>query len=116
MTMSGRYTSMMRVSPAPAVGETPRGANRVPATATPSNEHTSTAVCQAGARRSRRDLGSFRGRASGKLLAWRESMISEVITPALPVLAAGWSFLYLLLGGGVGGAFLLFVVLKMFGK
>lgn len=36
-----------------------------------------------------------------------------VITPTL---AAGWSFLYMLLGGGLGGAVLLFVVLKMFGK
>jgi len=30
--------------------------------------------------------------------------------------AAGWSLLYLLCGGGLGGAFLLFIVLKMFGK
>jgi|ERR1700733_5633986 hypothetical protein len=30
--------------------------------------------------------------------------------------AAGWSLLYLLCGGGLGGAILLFIVLKMFGK
>ena len=30
--------------------------------------------------------------------------------------AAGWSLLYLLFGGGLGGALLLFVVLKMIGK
>jgi len=30
--------------------------------------------------------------------------------------AAGWSLTYLLFGGGIGGAILIFVVLKMFGK
>jgi hypothetical protein len=30
--------------------------------------------------------------------------------------AAGWSLLYLLMGGGLFGAIVLFVVLKMFGK
>jgi hypothetical protein len=30
--------------------------------------------------------------------------------------AAGWSLLYLLMGGGFGGALLIFIVLKMFGK
>jgi hypothetical protein len=30
--------------------------------------------------------------------------------------AAGWSLTYLLLGGGIGGAILIFIVLKMFGK
>jgi len=34
----------------------------------------------------------------------------------MPVLAAGWSLLYLLCGGGFGGAVLIFIVLKMFGK
>ncbi|HSU41818.1 MAG TPA: hypothetical protein VLJ38_19700 [Polyangiaceae bacterium] len=33
----------------------------------------------------------------------------------VPVLAAGWSLLYLLFGGGIGGAILIFVVLKMIG-
>jgi hypothetical protein len=34
-----------------------------------------------------------------------------------PILAAaGYSLLYLLLGGGLGGAALIFVVLKMLGK
>jgi len=37
-----------------------------------------------------------------------------VFTPVLA--AAGYSLLYLLLGGGLGGAFLIFVVLKMLGK
>jgi hypothetical protein len=30
--------------------------------------------------------------------------------------AAGWSLLYLLFGGGLGGAIIIFIVLKMFGK
>jgi hypothetical protein len=34
----------------------------------------------------------------------------------LPLAAAGWSLLYLLLGGGLGGAILIFIVLKMLGQ
>ena len=37
-----------------------------------------------------------------------------IFTPILA--AAGYSLLYLLLGGGLGGALLIFVVLKMLGK
>jgi hypothetical protein len=44
-------------------------------------------------------------------------MVADLlITTAAPILAAGWSFLYLLAGGGVGGAVLLFIVLKAFGR
>lgn len=43
-------------------------------------------------------------------------MMIETITNAPPVLAAGWSLLYLLFGGGIGGALLIFVVLKALGK
>jgi hypothetical protein len=32
------------------------------------------------------------------------------------IAAVGYSLLYLLLGGGLGGAFLIFVVAKMLGK
>ena len=32
------------------------------------------------------------------------------------IAAAGWAFLYYLCGGGLGGAILIFIVLKMFGK
>ena len=35
---------------------------------------------------------------------------------ALPMAAAGWSLMYLLFGGGLGGAILIFIVLKMLGK
>jgi hypothetical protein len=36
------------------------------------------------------------------------------ITPMFA--AAGWAFLYLFCGGGLGGAFLIFIVLKMLGR
>ena len=33
-----------------------------------------------------------------------------------PIAAAGWSLLYLLLGGGVFGAIVIFIIAKAFGK
>ncbi|HEX5099102.1 MAG TPA: hypothetical protein VFV94_06355 [Polyangiaceae bacterium] len=38
------------------------------------------------------------------------------LSSTIPVLAAGWSLLYLLLGGGVGGAVIIFVLLKLVGR
>jgi hypothetical protein len=35
---------------------------------------------------------------------------------AIVVAAAGYSMLYLLFGGGIGGAILIFIVAKMIGK
>lgn len=43
-------------------------------------------------------------------------MISEAITTAPPVLAAGWALLYMLFGGGLGGAALIFFGLKLIGR
>jgi hypothetical protein len=43
-------------------------------------------------------------------------MMTEAIANSSPVLAAGWAFLYLLLGGGFGGALLLFFGLKLIGR
>ncbi len=40
-------------------------------------------------------------------------MIHTVI---LPVGAIGYAVLYLLFGGGLGGAFLIFIIAKMFGR
>ena len=40
----------------------------------------------------------------------------ETIGTASPVLAAGWAFLYLLFGGGFGGALIIFLVLKALGR
>jgi hypothetical protein len=34
----------------------------------------------------------------------------------LPIAAAGYSLIYLLLGGGLGGAILIFIVARMLGK
>jgi hypothetical protein len=36
-------------------------------------------------------------------------------TIALPLAAIGYSLVYLLFGGGLGGAFLIFIVAKMLG-
>jgi hypothetical protein len=43
-------------------------------------------------------------------------MMNDALLSTSPVLAAGWSLLYLLFGGGLGGAAVIFVVLKMFGR
>ena len=43
-------------------------------------------------------------------------VLAAAVMTGLPVLAAGWAFLYWLMGGGVGGAFLIFVALKMIGR
>lgn len=40
----------------------------------------------------------------------------ELIHQAIPVAAAGYSLVYLLAGGGVVGALVIFVVAKMLGK
>ena len=40
----------------------------------------------------------------------------QTIASTIPVLAAGWSLLYLLLGGGLVGAAVIFFGLKMFGR
>jgi hypothetical protein len=41
----------------------------------------------------------------------------EILATQVPVIAAaGYSLLYLLMGGGLGGAVLIFIVAKMLGK
>lgn len=40
----------------------------------------------------------------------------ELMTHLAPLAAIGYSLIYLLLGGGVFGAVLIFIVAKMFGK
>jgi hypothetical protein len=42
-------------------------------------------------------------------------MMTEIAN-APPVLAAGWAFLYLLFGGGFGGALIIFFGLKALGR
>src|ERR1051325_4251445 len=46
----------------------------------------------------------------------QEISIMLVLASAAPVLAAGWSLLYLLFGGGIGGAVLIFFALKLLGR
>jgi hypothetical protein len=43
-------------------------------------------------------------------------MMTEAIVTTTPVLAAGWSLLYMLFGGGIGGAILIFIGLKAIGR
>jgi hypothetical protein len=43
------------------------------------------------------------------------SMLLLAAVPALPLGAIGYSILYLLCGGGLGGAVLIFIVAKMLG-
>ncbi len=40
----------------------------------------------------------------------------ETLGNASPVLAGGWALLYLLFGGGFGGAVIIFLVLKALGR
>lgn len=40
----------------------------------------------------------------------------SLATMLLPVAAVGYSILYLVLGGGLGGAVLIFIAAKAFGK
>ena len=44
--------------------------------------------------------------------------MNEIITilPSVPVAAAGYSLLYLLFGGGLVGAVVIFIIAKMLGK
>jgi len=48
----------------------------------------------------------------------QEEAIMSVLAFAVPVLmaAAGYSLIYLLMGGGLGGAILIFIVAKMLGR
>lgn len=43
-------------------------------------------------------------------------MLTHTLATTTPVLALGWSMLYLLLGGGLGGALLIFFGLKLAGR
>jgi hypothetical protein len=39
-----------------------------------------------------------------------------LMTTAVPLAAAGYSLVYLLLGGGLGGAIIIFIIAKLLGK
>jgi len=42
--------------------------------------------------------------------------MNELAILAPPCAAIGYSMLYLLFGGGIGGAFVIFIIAKMLGK
>jgi hypothetical protein len=42
--------------------------------------------------------------------------MGPIATLIIPIAAAGYSLVYLLAGGGLFGAFVIFVLAKMFGK
>jgi hypothetical protein len=46
----------------------------------------------------------------------QEKLEMLVLGAPFVLAAAGWSFLYLLFGGGLGGAVLIFIVLKLLGR
>jgi hypothetical protein len=43
-------------------------------------------------------------------------MMLTLIPHLLPMAAIGYSLVYLLFGGGIGGAILIFIIAKMFGQ
>jgi hypothetical protein len=47
---------------------------------------------------------------------YKERKMSAIIGSSILMAAAGYSLVYLLLGGGIGGAILIFIVAKMLGK
>jgi hypothetical protein len=49
-------------------------------------------------------------------LAGIHSTLPPMLSLILPIAAAGWSMLYLLFGGGLVGAVVIFIVAKLFGK
>jgi hypothetical protein len=113
--------------------------SKVPVVATATISATSAPVCQVGARISDPRVSVLLGAATGDGLAiflhrleagvvanlavhvtqvdHRSSeKMNDAFAMGTPVLAAGWSLIYLLLGGGIGGAALLFFALKIIGK
>jgi hypothetical protein len=42
--------------------------------------------------------------------------VDILATTVMPIAAIGYSLIYLLFGGGLGGAFLIFIVAKMLGR
>jgi hypothetical protein len=46
----------------------------------------------------------------------RRRLAMDALTYAVPVAAAGYSLVYLLAGGGFGGALVIFIIAKMLGR
>ena len=62
------------------------------------------------------ETASQSGEPSKKDRSTPMMMMTDALANATPVLAAGWSLLYLLFGGGIGGALLIFFGLKAIGR
>jgi hypothetical protein len=61
-----------------------------------------------------RDPLTWLGNSSSTLN--QEFVMSAMLFAPMLVAAAGYSLLYLLMGGGLGGAILIFIVAKMLGR
>lgn len=55
-------------------------------------------------------------RNAGHNHSYKERIMSVTLFAPLLFAAAGYSLLYLLMGGGLGGAILIFIVAKMLGR
>lgn len=66
------------------------------------------------------DMGMYCGIPFANLAAgfWKQNgeIIMEIIAQSLTIAAAGYSLVYLLAGGGIFGAIVIFIVAKMLGK
>jgi hypothetical protein len=58
----------------------------------------------------------FNAGFEASLNANKERNMSAMLVAPVLMAAAGYSLIYLLLGGGLGGAILIFIVAKMLGK
>jgi hypothetical protein len=61
-------------------------------------------------------IAALAGRRNETNRKGMDPMMIDALATTTPVLAAGWSLLYLLFGGGLGGAILIFLGLKLFGR
>jgi hypothetical protein len=52
----------------------------------------------------------------GQQFTYKEIIMSAMVIAPVLFAAAGYSLLYLLMGGGLGGAILIFIVAKMLGR
>lgn len=62
-------------------------------------------------------MAAVRRNSSGTISAKFKNMITASLLAVAPMFAAiGYSIIYLLLGGGLGGAVLIFIIARMLGK
>ncbi len=71
--------------------------------------------CEFGLGLTSRDAYNFVSRRVASSLL-QSRIMTDLMVTTTPVLAAGWSLLYLLFGGGIGGAIVIFLGLKALGR